>query len=183
MSLMCSMLRSLMRFIRRARPTNSSAEKFWPLNKDSSASDAASSTTIEDADPEATKSRNASPSSASIASSATLCEPSKASLCATTLQGEIASELPAEEPHTFKKGHGICCNPDLMRRCLDHDSDEDVRTLSIYAGIGRKREFPSLTVCTLGGPSNKALTDKPLTKEERKRRKILVAKARLAMIK
>jgi hypothetical protein len=123
MSLICPGLKglsSLIGFNRRERPIKSSPEKLRRLEEDSP--DAASNTRA----------------AASIDSSATIDAPHKAFLSATLLKSVLASEHPTEVPHSFKKGHGICYNTDLMKRCLDHDSDEDVKTVKEYAQLGRK---------------------------------------------
>lgn len=62
---------------------------------------------------------------ASIASSATLYASSKPSLSTTTLLDDNIG-LPSVKAPRPIKGHGICCNPEVMQRCLDFDSDEEV---------------------------------------------------------
>lgn len=71
-------------------------------------------------------------STSSIASSATLHTPANISLPTTTLQVSFLSDAPTETSCTFQKGHGVCCNPEVRTRYVNHDSSHDITDPTFY---------------------------------------------------
>jgi hypothetical protein len=140
--------------------------------------DSTSSNTVESADSKATHLRTKIPST-SITSSSTLYEPSERSISATTIYEGIVSE-PIESSPAFRSGHGVCCDADLIKRCLDHDSDEDI--------IPTKQQLPSAdpVACVHVAVDPKKYPYSYhgwVTTLSRKERKRMAAKARAALNK
>ena len=111
--------------------------------------------------------------------SSTLFEPSERSISTTTIREGVLSESLGSSP-VFKNGHGVCCDPDLIKRCLDHDSDEDV----VPTRQQLPPSYPMAHVHVAVDPSKYPYSYHGwVTTLSRKRRKRMAAKARAALKK
>lgn len=121
-------------------------------------------------------------STASVASSATFYTPSKASLSATTLQGSSGFKSTDEAAtRTFKTGHGVCCNEELVKRCLECSSnDEDLDPTGTLARLAEATDSSEVDK-VISGYTGPTQIPEPATEEGREAAAAR-RKARLARI-